>query len=450
MKAPILSIILAIALRIILSWHNVVGEDIKFTCPDSYYFMNLAINDPTQRLWAFILHLPAWLLSGGEPSQYTIEKTAIFIAPLLAGGIVYFVYLIAKHLFGGKAGILAAFIIAIIPGEFFGRSILGSCDHHIAEVFLTTGAMAFITIGERENNWWYAFGAFGFMLVYHLLWEGSWLFIGILGLYALWKVWKLGSKWRALSLTGAIGGILLLWTSGIFSQIFNFDGTILRETSEARTAFSLLGLSGFILPKCLLTIPLLYLTRKNVLILIWGAVVVISTLWQVRFDYYLAVPLSLLLGHIMAFVYGQIKTGATRQSAIIALSTMLIIYSAFCASWFMNCKIDRNMPDDEFIEACKWIKGNTLGDCVVVSWWDYGYWIVYYSERKAMADNAQDRENIETANKIIEGSYGLSKTQYLLVDKRMMKIEFTGMPQVDLSEKELIYDRGVMIFRKEP
>ena len=56
---------------------------------------------------------------------------------------------------------------------------------------------------------------------------------------------------------------------------------------------------------------------------------------------------------------------------------------------------------DDWIETLEWIKMNTTQDAVIVSWWDYGYWITTMSERTTVADNATiDSKQIKNIAKI--------------------------------------------------
>lgn len=48
--------------------------------------------------------------------------------------------------------------------------------------------------------------------------------------------------------------------------------------------------------------------------------------------------------------------------------------------------ISREVPD--WIEALVWIQENTPPDSVIISWWDYGYWITSYTNRTTCSDNA--------------------------------------------------------------
>ena len=47
-----------------------------------------------------------------------------------------------------------------------------------------------------------------------------------------------------------------------------------------------------------------------------------------------------------------------------------------------------DISTNDWPAAMLWLKENTPEDAVVVSWWDYGYWISTLSERKTVADNA--------------------------------------------------------------
>jgi dolichyl-diphosphooligosaccharide--protein glycosyltransferase len=43
---------------------------------------------------------------------------------------------------------------------------------------------------------------------------------------------------------------------------------------------------------------------------------------------------------------------------------------------------------NDWLDTLDWIKNNTPDDSVVVSWWDYGYWISTLGERASLADNS--------------------------------------------------------------
>ncbi len=79
----------------------------------------------------------AWLIGLGAPSARTIEVVGAVVPPVLGALTTVPVALIGERLFGRRAGLLAAALLAIAPGQFLARSVLGFTDHHVAEAFLT-------------------------------------------------------------------------------------------------------------------------------------------------------------------------------------------------------------------------------------------------------------------------------------------------------------------------
>ncbi|MCP8323454.1 MAG: hypothetical protein L6N96_04680 [Candidatus Methylarchaceae archaeon HK02M2] len=45
-------------------------------------------------------------------------------------------------------------------------------------------------------------------------------------------------------------------------------------------------------------------------------------------------------------------------------------------------------PQTDWLEALTWIRENTPEDAIIISWWDYGYWITIMGNRTTLADNA--------------------------------------------------------------
>ncbi len=102
---------------------------------------------------AFAALIAGFVAHGGMPAQSTIDTVGAFYPAVLGALIVFPVYFIGKELLDEKAGLLGAFLIAILPGPFLERSVLGFTDNHIAEVFYLTLMMMFfvIAIKKAEN-----------------------------------------------------------------------------------------------------------------------------------------------------------------------------------------------------------------------------------------------------------------------------------------------------------
>lgn len=149
-----------------------VGEWVKFTSIDAYIHMRLVdsivhnfpvlTNFDPYLLYPFGLnidniHFFDWLLAGiiwviglGSPTQHTIDVVSVYFPAVLAALTVIPVYFIGKELFERWVGVMAAGLIAIMPGEYLGRSILGFTDHHVAETLFTTLTMMFLIMAVKR------------------------------------------------------------------------------------------------------------------------------------------------------------------------------------------------------------------------------------------------------------------------------------------------------------
>ena len=212
----------ALYLRVALPYDQVfVGDWIKFTGIDAYYNMrivdNLVHNFPQHSSFApyfiypggggvtgllffhYLLAGITWLVGLGSPTQHTIDVVGVYFPAVLGALTVIPVYFIGKALFNRWAGVIAAGLIGLFPGEFLGRSILGFTDYHVAEVLFTTVAMMFLILAvknarqkeltfEHVKHWdWavitkpliYSLLAGIFLGVYFLTWAGALLFVFI-------------------------------------------------------------------------------------------------------------------------------------------------------------------------------------------------------------------------------------------------------------------------------
>ncbi|MFC2071985.1 oligosaccharyl transferase, archaeosortase A system-associated [Chloroflexota bacterium] len=216
----------ALFFRVFLPYDKVFsGGWIKFTGADAYYHMrlvdNLVHNFPHLNVFDPYLLYPGgaevssihffdrllasiiWVIGLGLPSQHTIDVISVYYPAVLGALTVIPVYFIGKELFGRWAGAIAAGLIALLPGEFLGRSILGFTDYHVAETLFTAVTMLFLilaiktanqrglTFGHIKRRDWatsatpviYSLLAGVFMGIYLLTWAGGLLFVFIISVY---------------------------------------------------------------------------------------------------------------------------------------------------------------------------------------------------------------------------------------------------------------------------
>jgi len=218
----------ALYLRVALPYDQVfVGDWIKFTGVDAYSYMhqvdNLVHNfphlsslDPYMRyphgqpvgglnLFVYILGGITWLIGLGSPTQHTIDIVGVYFPAIVGALAVIPVYFIGKELFNRWAGVMAAGLIAIFPGEFLGRSILGFADRDALEVLLTVVTMLFLILAIKaarqkgltfdhvkhrdgaviSKPFVYSLLAGIFLGIYLLTWKGAFVFVFIIFAYLI-------------------------------------------------------------------------------------------------------------------------------------------------------------------------------------------------------------------------------------------------------------------------
>lgn len=249
-------------LRIALPAHTVFNNDhVNYFGPDSYWRMDRAREVIESGNYGF----------NYDSLLAVFGQAAIIVPVLLAVGVMVMVYFIGRRLFGSRAGLIAAVFIATWPGEFMARSFIACVDHHALEVFLTTGAaLIFILIVTQKNilSWW-TLGGVG-------------------GIVAMFFVYK--NIWSTFQLPFFGQPVQTLITTG--------------ETLPLGASLNYIPQVDF----ALTIIAGIYFLRKGAgwikwLIAAWGVVMLVATIYQVRFDYYLIVPLSLMMGFALVRMF---------------------------------------------------------------------------------------------------------------------------------------------------
>ena len=202
----------ALALRLFLSWPSVFGEDyVAFIENDAWYHMRLVdalVRDFPWRIWhdPYLLHpggeavnagpvldwiiaATALLLGAGAPSPRLVDVVGASVPPVLGALTVVPVYVLGSRLFSRHAGLWAAVMIAVMPGQLLRRSLLGFTDHHCAEVLLSTTAMMFVVLAldgrqTTVRRRAYTLAAGGALGAYLLTWGGGVVFVAIIALWA--------------------------------------------------------------------------------------------------------------------------------------------------------------------------------------------------------------------------------------------------------------------------
>jgi dolichyl-diphosphooligosaccharide--protein glycosyltransferase len=173
----------------------------------------------------------------GSPTERQ-AAIVLVLAPAIVGVLCAIpTYFIAKRLSGRLGGVFAALILALLPGMFLSRSVVGFTDHHVAEVLFQATTilllMVALTVAERqkpvyeqfhERDWaglretltWSGLAGFGLAL-YFWTWPPAVVLVGILGAFfaiALCVEYLQGRSPEHVAIVGAVSmsvaGVLAL------------------------------------------------------------------------------------------------------------------------------------------------------------------------------------------------------------------------------------------------
>lgn len=169
---------IALVVRVVLPYSHVfTSNGVIFTGNDAYWDMRLVslfVHDfphfPTidpyfmypggpltvvPNFFQWVIGVGAWIVGLGHPSQHLIDVVGAWTPPVMGSLTIIPVYFIAKALWGrhGRwAGLVAATLVTVLPGEFLGRSILGFTEYHIGETLLATTSILFLILAVKSAS----------------------------------------------------------------------------------------------------------------------------------------------------------------------------------------------------------------------------------------------------------------------------------------------------------
>lgn len=541
----------------------------------------------------------AFIVGLGSPSQQTVAVT-LLVSPAIFGALVALpTYLIARRLAGRAAGVFAVLVLALLPGTFLARSVVGFSDHHVPEVLFQSLAVAVtmvaIAIAEREKpiyelavdrdyaalrepvGWSVLAGVA--LAAYIWTWPPGVLLVGILGTYFLLKLIldyvrgvspdhvglvatismgvggllmlvPLGTVSSftpssfslvqpALSLVVAIGAAFMVWLArewdnrnlsrqlypapivglivlgslvvslalpslwnSIVKNLFKFIGFGATATSQtigeaqpflSRTGFGvewyhlIMREYGLLLFTAVIAAALLlwriYRAKDTrgeyLLVVVWTAFITSAAFTQIRFNYYLVVPVAVLNAYLFREVLLAVGLRASSLENIRDISgyqvvTLLFVGLVLLPGLLVPITYAGGAQSQTVVEAgasngpgsvtqwessLNWMEENTptegtyggakhemayygtydegdgdfdypRGSYGVMSWWDYGHWITVLGERIPVANPFQQHSNTAAhfllaqdeaeAESVMESvSEDDAKTRYVAVDWKM-------------------------------
>ena len=293
--------------------------------------------------------------------------------------------------------LLTAFAIAFMLVLPFGKtSALSASFQGIGAMIVALSIMfALTSIVAKRNMSWKAF-PLSILILFALFAMLSKLAGGFFGVGAMIQ-----------------SGLEYIWGGGMIGKIGEAEPLIYDAETFSQVVFSLLGLN-LLLSLGGMAASLICIRRSTgskrqgqTLLLIWIAVTLLLTLGQSRFLYISTISMGLLISILFFFLQDMAdkrqKEGnpmASRSPRLLAavLLLLLVLPTAWDAASFAQSTPPAVAGD--WVESLAWLKGNSnttsffeapqkTAEYSVMSWWDYGNWILYLAERPVVANNFQ-------------------------------------------------------------
>jgi len=293
--------------------------------------------------------------------------------------------------------LLAAFAIAfILVLPFWNTSWLSASFHGIGAMIIAISIMfALSHITAKRKISWKAF-PLSILIISALFAMLSELAGGFFGVSAMIQL-----------------GLEYIWGGGMIGKIGEAEPLIYDAETFSQVVFSPLGLN-LLISLGGMAASLIYIRcstgvkrQGQTLLLLWIAVTLILTLGQSRFLYISTISMGLLISILFFFLldlvdkrYKQASPIAARSPRLVAavLFLLLVLPTAWDAASFVQSTPPVVAGDWE--ESLAWLKENSnttsffekpekTAEYSVMSWWDYGNWVLYLAERPVVANNFQ-------------------------------------------------------------
>ncbi|KKL74779.1 hypothetical protein LCGC14_2061470 [marine sediment metagenome] len=282
---------------------------------------------------------------------------------------------------------------------------------------------------------------------------------------------------RNFLITTLIGGTLILVALYVLLPVTSYWGAVFGRGSSTivsemmpLTLTSAFANFGLLL---ILALPglALWVWRRNSLILpIFTLPILISTINQIRFGYYLIIPTAIFAAYFLIWVTRKVRENV-RVAVIVVVLTFVVMTSLVN---IVTTATFKNTMSPSMYQALIWIRENTpppsgnfyalksrMPSYQVLGRWDYGSWIAYVARRAPltsprgwylpkMTESFADG-NIERLETIAEKLYGKGNVniKYILLEKQDPKLgechHTTKLQTHDIHGFETVYENDEVI-----
>jgi len=347
------------------------------------------------------------------------------LSPLLSVVSMGVIYLAATKIFNRQVGLYTALAWAIMAMAIL-IGAAGYLDRDgLSLLLVMLGALLFylsknwrFRIVNKDIGWLLA--GLGILAIEGLLYL-EWSFVGAIILLAIIIAYFVPRLFMAYfdriqterNLRNRVAGALsevnwkvfaiIVLGHAVFTAInanqvstwFTFATAIVRYSSNTIIAEMAgiglvdLGTYSFLLIPMLLGLYLAWRRRNEgaIFFSLWFLVLFVLSLFAKRVLIYATPAACLLSGVGLAFLAGWMKQGqlqVVKKVGVGVLLSLLVLFSLSAYSLGSNPRVAVN---EEWQDALTYLRDSTPQDSVVMTWWDYGYWILDLGQRRPVVDN---------------------------------------------------------------
>lgn len=144
------------------------------------------------------------------------------------------------------------------------------------------------------------------------------------------------------------------------------------------------------------------LPKDRVLFIVWAVFPLILTVFQVRFLYQFSIPGAILISLLFFWAVDRLRSSEWGDPATVKALSILLLVILLVPNVVGVEEIAENRPEiaGDWTETLDWLEENTpstegferpvqAGEYGILSWWDYGNWILRQSRRPVVANNFQ-------------------------------------------------------------
>jgi len=208
-------------------------------------------------------------------------------------------------------------------------------------------------------------------------------------------------------------GLDLIWGGGMIGKISEAEPLVYDAKTFYEVVFSALGLN-LLISLAGIAASIIYIRRSDggkrqgqLLLLVWAVYTILLTFGQVRFLYVSTIAMGVLLSIFFFLAMDMVdrKLAARTKKAPKgwAVILLLLLISPTLTDAVNMAYIGGGTPPavaGDWQQSLIWLKDNSnttsyyelpekVPEYSVMSWWDYGNWIVYLAERPVVANNFQ-------------------------------------------------------------